>query len=126
MTLLAAIPVTTAVVLYSIAVWAERITGTVKRWHFALLVAAAFFQTVATGVLYKSVAGFSIGLGGVAMMAALIMVIMHARWALVTMLRKDAKTSTQFNRFSVLVWAAWLVLFAGPLLWMRAFSLGGV
>ena len=42
-------------------------------------------------------------------LAAIILMVIHAVWATVVLLRKDEKAITSFHCFSIIVWAIWLV-----------------
>ena len=44
-------------------------------------------------------------------MIAIILMMIHAVWATVVLVRKDDKAIYTFHRFSILVWVIWLIPF---------------
>ena len=40
---------------------------------------------------------------------AILLMFVHAIWATVVLVRKDEKAITSFHRFSIIVWAVWLI-----------------
>jgi uncharacterized repeat protein (TIGR03987 family) len=40
---------------------------------------------------------------------AILLMVIHAVWATVVLVLKDERAITTFHRFSVVVWAIWLV-----------------
>ena len=57
---------------------------------------------------------------GVTGMIAIILMMIHAVWATVVLVRKDEKAMQDFHRFSIAVWVIWLVPFVlGMMMGMR-------
>lgn len=114
-----------ALVFYSIGVWAERVQRVLKPWH------AAFFGlgllSDATGTLLMTriasaneASGIAAGPAQVLMAwtgtAAILLMAVHFAWAIVVLVRKRDAELASFHRFSVVVWAIWLVpYFAGAI-----------
>jgi len=44
-------------------------------------------------------------------MAAIVLMLLHASWASLVLIRKDEKAIVNFHKFSVLVWLIWLIPF---------------
>jgi uncharacterized repeat protein (TIGR03987 family) len=52
--------------------------------------------------------------------AAILLMIIHAIWATVVLVRKDERAIVNFHKFSVVVWAIWLIpYFSGVIMGMR-------
>ena len=48
---------------------------------------------------------------GITGMIAIVLMMIHAVWATVVLVRKDEKSMQTFHRFSIAVWIIWLVPF---------------
>lgn len=66
-------------------------------------------------MMLEYVGGLSLDPHGISGMIAIILMVIHATWALAALLRKDEKTITKFHTFSVFVWAVWLIPFFSPM-----------
>lgn len=119
MLVFAIILITLALVFYTIGVWAERRQGTLLWWHVAAFAAGlvadisgtAAMSALAnsggpTGVDSNSVLTQTMAITG---MLALVLMALHLAWAIVTMIRSRPAEKTAFHRFSIAVWAIWLV-----------------
>jgi uncharacterized repeat protein (TIGR03987 family) len=110
--------ITLTLVLYTIGVWGERIQGILKWWHvvfFGLGLAAD-----ATGTfLMTQIAGNrrdeGVAAGGLSTLMAvsgtiaILLMAVHLIWAVVVLLRNRDDEKLVFHRFSVGVWALWLI-----------------
>ncbi len=114
----AIIIITLALVFYSIGVWSERVQRTLHWWHvafFALGLAAdatgTFLMTQiaaerrADGATVSWLNSF-MAVSGV---IAILLMAIHLVWAIVVLLRGRENEKHCFHRFSILVWAIWLV-----------------
>lgn len=99
-----------ACILYTVGVWAEKIQKRLKYWHVAVFWSGFVFDTIGTGamgVLAGSLIQFNFhGLTG---LLAILLMLFHALWATIVMLRKDEKLIVQFHKFSNVVWIIWLI-----------------
>ncbi len=119
-------PITTiiislALVFYSIGVWSERIQGRLKPWHLVFFFLGLICDTWGTGLMFDFVGGMMFDLHGITGLIAIILMAVHAVWALVVLLRKDENAIRNFHRFSVTVWVIWLVPYLSPMF----FAIGG-
>lgn len=112
---LASIIITLALVFYSIGVWSERIQGRLKPWHLAFFVLGLICDTWGTGLMLEFAGGLTFDIHGVTGLIAIILMLIHALWALVVLLRKDEKAITNFHKFSIIVWIIWLVPYFSPM-----------
>lgn len=111
----ASIIITLALVFYSIGVWAERIAGRLKPWHLAFFYLGLAFDTVGTGMMFDFADGMTMDLHGVTGMLAIVLMLVHAVWATIVLVRKDEAWITKFHRLSVIVWLIWLVPYSSPM-----------
>lgn len=111
----AGIIITLALVFYSVGVWSERIAGRLKPWHLAFFLLGLVCDTVGTGIMFVFVGGMTFDIHGVTGMLAIILMLVHAVWATVVLVRKDEVWITRFHRLSVFVWAVWLVPYLSPM-----------
>jgi len=107
--LISTILISLALVFYSIGVWSERLAGRLKSWHLIFFWCGLAFDTTGTGMMFEMAGGIGTDIHSITGLAAIILMVIHAVWATVVLLRKDEKAITSFHRFSVIVWAIWLV-----------------
>ena len=98
-----------ALAFYSIGVWSERLAGRLKRWHLVFFWGGLVFDTTGTAIMMEMAGGIGFDVHGLTGVLAIFLMLVHAVWATVVLVRKDEKAITNFHRFSVFVWAVWLV-----------------
>jgi uncharacterized repeat protein (TIGR03987 family) len=108
--------ITLALVCYSIGVWSERIAGRLKPWHLIFFWLGLVFDTWGTGMMLEMAGGLAFNFHGVTGVIAIVLMLVHAVWATIVLVRKDEKVITTFHRFSVIVWAIWLIPYLSPML----------
>ena len=119
MLLPAIILITSALVFYSVGVWSEHLQRVLKWWHaglFALGLTCDASGTYLMTQLAASDHAKSSGVGGslntimaITGSAALLLMVVHLAWAIIVLLRNHDTEKRRFHRFSLLVWAIWLV-----------------
>ena len=107
--------ITLALVFYSIGVWSERIAGRLKPWHLVFFVLGLICDTWGTGLMFELVGGMAFDLHGITGMIAILLMFIHAVWALVVLVKKDEKAISNFHKFSVAVWVIWLIPYFSPM-----------
>lgn len=112
--------ITAALALYTVGVWAERIVGRLRWWHFACFVAGLICDTIGTGMMFHFVGGMTFDVHGISGVLAIVLMIVHAAWAFVVLRRGDEKSLTTFHRFSLFVWLVWLVPYFSPMFFAMA------
>ncbi|QIK73582.1 TIGR03987 family protein [Propioniciclava coleopterorum] len=111
--------ITAALLLYTAGVWGERRSGTLRPLHVALF-AGGFLCDAGGTWLMSQIAGSgtytTTGAASVltTLMAvtgglALILMGIHLAWAIGVLAKGSPAARATFHRFSVLVWAIWLV-----------------
>ena len=109
-----------ALAFYSIGVWGERISGRLKPWHFAFFVFGLVCDTWGTGMMFEMVGGMAFDIHGITGVIAILLMVIHAAWALVVLIRKNENAITKFHRFSVAVWIIWLIPYLSPMVFNLA------
>ena len=109
---IAIVTITLALVCYTIGVWAERHAGVLKKWHAVVFWLGLVFDTTGTtvmGQLARQGGSSGMGLHGVTSLLAIVLMLFHAVWATVVLVKKDARRQQSFHKFSIFVWAVWLI-----------------
>lgn len=105
----AIISMTLAFAFYSLGTWAERVQGILKPWHIVCFLLGLSADSYGTAVM-ADIAGNKMDiLHGSTGMLALILMAIHAIWAIVTYWKGSSKAKQNFSKFSVFVWAFWLI-----------------
>ena len=105
-----------ALLFYSIGVWSERLQGRLKAWHTAFFWVGLVCDTLGTGMMFDYVGGMSYDIHGYSGLLAIVLMLIHAVWATVVLLKRDEKMVVNFHKFSVLVWLIWLIPYFSPML----------
>lgn len=108
-----------ALVAYTAGVWTERRSGVLRPVHAGLfavgLLADAsgtyLMSRIAQSGTYETAGAASVlsQLMAITGSAALGLMALHLAWAIAVLLRGDAAAARVFHRFSLGVWALWLV-----------------
>jgi uncharacterized repeat protein (TIGR03987 family) len=106
---LAMILITLALVFYSIGVWSERLAGRLKGWHLIFFWCGLVFDTLGTGMMMDMAGGITFDVHGLTGVVAILLMLLHAAWASVVLLRKEERLIQNFHKFSLVVWLIWLV-----------------
>jgi len=99
-----------ACLLYTIGVWAERIQRRLKWWHLAFFWGGLLADTTGTTAM-SVISGslFRATFHGITGNTAILLMLFHAVWATIVLVRKKEKLILNFHRFSILVWVIWLI-----------------
>ena len=103
--------ITLALVFYTIGTWAEKVQGRLKLWHIVFFLLGLVADSLGTAIM-SDIAGQKGDvdpLHGITGMLAIVLMAIHAVWAIVTYLKGNEKAMRNFSKFSVIVWAFWLV-----------------
>ena len=109
-----------ALVFYSIGVWSERIAGRLKPWHLLFFVLGLICDTWGTGLMFQFVGGMTFDIHGITGVIAILLMLIHAIWAFVVLIKKDEKAIQNFHKFSVTVWVIWLIPYFSPMFFNMA------
>lgn len=106
-----AILFTVAFVFYSLGIWAEFFTKRLKSWHAVAFFIGVVADTWGTWFMVEYVGGFLFNAHSVIGVIGLALMILHFIWAVVVLRLANEKAITTFHRFSVFVWAVWMVAY---------------
>jgi uncharacterized repeat protein (TIGR03987 family) len=99
-----------ALLLYTIGVWAERFQRKLKWWHLAFFWSGFMADTIGTTAMsLLSGSLFKLTFHGITGNIALLLMLMHASWATIVLIRKNENLILRFHRFSIFVWIIWLI-----------------
>ena len=99
-----------ALILYSIGVWAERIQRRLKWWHLAFFWSGLTADTIGTTAMsLLSGSLFKLTFHGITGNIAILLMLFHAVWATLVLVKKNEARINSFHRFSVFVWLIWLI-----------------
>jgi uncharacterized repeat protein (TIGR03987 family) len=118
--LFAIISIALALVLYSVGVWSEKIQKTLLKWHIIILWFSFLFNSVGTTLMRKFAESTfananrfnANGITDITGIIAVLLLLFHAIWATVVLTCKDEAMIKPFHKYSVLVWAIWLIPFS--------------
>ena len=106
----AIISITSALIFYTIGVWSEKKQGELKKWHLLVFYLGLVFDTLGTTLMSKIVkGGFQFNFHGITGLLAIILMLLHALWATIVLIKNDEKAKANFHKFSIIVWVIWLI-----------------
>lgn len=112
MLIYAIVSITSALLFYTIGVWSEKIQGELKKWHLAIFWIGLIFDTTGTTLMSKiAKGGFQFNFHGITGLLAIVLMLFHALWATLVLLRGDSNAKANFHKFSIIVWLIWLIPF---------------
>ena len=109
-----------ALVFYSIGVWSERFSGTLKTWHLVFFWMGIVCDTWGTGLMFEMAGRLTLDIHGLTGLTAIILMLIHAIWATIVLIKKDETLIRDFHKFSVVVWIIWLVPYLSPVFFSMA------
>lgn len=118
----AVIIINLALLFYSIGVWSERIQGRLKVWHTVFFWMGLVFDTWGTGLMLEFAGGLTFDIHGISGLLAIILMLVHAIWATIVLVKKDEKMIVNFHKFSVFVWLVWLIPYFSPMFFQMVVS----
>lgn len=108
--LAAIISITLALIFYTVGVWSEKYNGSLKCWHVIIFWAGFAFDTIGTSLMSGlAKEPLTVSFHSVTGALAIILMLFHAVWATCTLIRGTKEQKQNFHKFSVLVWAIWLI-----------------
>jgi uncharacterized repeat protein (TIGR03987 family) len=111
--ILAIVAITLALIFYSAGVWSEHRKKKLERKHLILFLCGLLFDSTGTTIMTTLASSHSDGsmlsLHGITGTLAIVLMIIHAVWATVVLIKKNEKAQQTFHKFSVTVWAIWLI-----------------
>lgn len=106
-----------ALALYTIGVWAEKLRGELHWWHAIVFYCGVVCDSIGTGAMGVIAGGiFQVNLHGLTGALAILLMLIHAIWATVVLVRNDAQMRRKFHKFSLVVWCIWLIPLASGMI----------
>ena len=109
----AVVAITAALVFYTLGVFGERRAGILERRHLVLfwlgLVCDSTGTALMSSIASSQPAGTATSLHAITGMLAIVLMLFHATWATIVLVRGDEKALRSFHKLSVFVWLVWLV-----------------
>lgn len=105
-----------AFVCYTTGVWAERMARDLRSWHVVAFWLGIAADSTATHMMLRMLianGGVSDWVHTLTGASALGLMAIHAVWATWTLLRGSEPARRGFHRYSIAVWAIWLVPYFG-------------
>ena len=108
-----------ALTCYTVAVWSERAAGRLKPWHLILFWTGFVFDTTGTNLMGKMAGSLELNIHSITGALAILLMLFHSIWATIVLVRKQEDMIRSFHKFSLIVWAIWLIpFFSGVFLGM--------
>jgi uncharacterized repeat protein (TIGR03987 family) len=104
-----------ALIFYSIGVWSERIQGKLKTWHLIFFWSGLVCDMWGTGLMIDMAGGLTSDIHGVTGVIAIVLMLIHAFWATLVLIKKDENAINNFHKFSLIVWFVWLIPYFSPM-----------
>lgn len=107
-----------ALVFYTTGVVAERAERNLRGWHVIVFWLGLTCDGYATVLMNRLVAGGQEPgiIHSVTGTSAFTLMAVHATWATWVLLRGSQQSRTRFHRYSIVVWAVWLVPYLGGMI----------
>ena len=99
-----------ACIFYTLGVWAEKIQKRLKVWHVVVFWLGLICDTIGTGAMGKLVGSLiQFNFHGLTGLTAILLMLFHAIWASIVLIKKDENQIRKFHKFSFIVWIIWLI-----------------
>ncbi len=124
MLIAAIVLITGALIFYSIGVWGEKIKGALSPRWLAFFWLGFVCDTAGTTVMSAIAGGglLEFNFHAITGLLAIVLMLVHAVWATLVLARKREKAMKSFHRFSLVVWAIWLLPYLSGLVFGMAFN----
>lgn len=109
--------ITLALAFYTVGVWSEKLQGTLKKWHLCLFWIGFVFDTLGTTLMGQLANdAFRSNFHSITGITAIVLMLVHALWATIVLIKDDQKQKVSFHKFSILVWILWLIPFVSGMI----------
>jgi len=99
-----------ALILYTVAVWTERILKKLKIWIIFTFGSGFVCDLIGTSIMFFTAKEkFALHLHTICGYSALVIMFLHLIWAILS--HKYPKCEIYFTRFSIIAWSIWLLAF---------------
>ena len=120
----AIITITLALIFYTVGVWSEHKSKILKKSHLVFFWLGLCMDTTGTLLMGKIAdkggTSVTVSLHGVIGAVAIVLMIIHAVWATIVLVKNRESLTKSFHKFSLAVWCIWLVPYIlGMIIGMR-------
>lgn len=99
-----------ACIMYTVGVWAEKISHRLKLWHVIVFWLGFIFDTIGTGAMGKMVGSLiQFNFHGMTGLLAILLMLFHAIWATLVLIKNNEHQIVKFHKLSFWVWVIWLI-----------------
>jgi uncharacterized repeat protein (TIGR03987 family) len=112
----AIVTISLALLFYTIGVWAEKLSARLKSWHLIFFWAGFVSDTTGTVTMGLLSNRFVFDIHGVSGQIALILMLLHAIWATIVIVKNNEKLIINFHKLSLFVWLIWLIPYISGLI----------
>lgn len=99
-----------ACIFYTTGVWAEKLSKRLLTWHAVVFWMGFVCDTIGTGAMGKLAGSIiQINFHGLTGLLAILLMLFHAIWATIVLVRKNEALIVKFHKFSFVVWIIWLI-----------------
>lgn len=107
----AIVVISSALVFYTVGVWGERLQHGLRGWHVVFFLMGIVADVTGTTLMehIARLTGAHDRLHTVTGLIAVVLMLVHAVWAVYTYYRGSDVARKRFSRFSLLVWCVWLI-----------------
>ena len=99
-----------ACILYSLGVWAEKVSRRLKVWHVVVFWLGFVCDTIGTGAMGQMAGSIiQFNFHGLTGLFAILLMLFHSIWATVVLSGKNEDQIIRFHKFSFVVWNIWLI-----------------
>jgi len=102
--------IVSALVLYSTAIWSERIANGLKLWMVSIFTLGFLCDLVGTTIMRLKAAKIVLNAHSICGYSALIIMFLHLIWTILAII-KHGRSEELFSRFSIYAWTIWLIAF---------------
>jgi uncharacterized repeat protein (TIGR03987 family) len=100
---------TLALVFYSLGVWGEKLSGGLKLWNLSMFWIGLIMDSTGTAMMSSISGTMEFNLHSMTGALAILLMVFHALWATIVLLKKKEKLIRDFHKFSIVVWLIWLI-----------------
>ncbi len=102
--------ITLALIFYTLGVFGEKLQKILKPWHLIAFWTGFVCDTTGTSLMSRLAVGQSaVNFHSVTGIAAILLMLIHAVWATVVLIRNNKDMMAGFHKFSLFVWLIWLI-----------------
>jgi len=106
---------TLALIFYSVGIWNDYYHKKLKKWHLIMFGLGVVTDTIGTLCMYLHVGHLIFTAHSISGFLGLFLMVFHFCWAFIAINNNDIELQKTFHRFSILVWAFWMISYISGL-----------